>query len=102
MYKRGQWLAICDVCGFKFSSGEIKKRWDGLMVCHDDWETDHPQKYIRVPSDPKPLPWARPRPADQFVAICTRYTQQAIAGIGVAGCMVAGQNNNLPYSQYNY
>lgn len=101
-YERGQWYLICDSCGKKMKSGAAKKRWDGLIVCKDDWETDHPQKYIRVPSDPKPVAFNRPRPEDEFVVVCTRYTNQGIAGIGVVGCAIVGQNNGLPYNQYSY
>jgi len=100
MFKSGQWLAICDSCGFKFHSSELRPRWDGLMVCKDDWEIDHPQKFIRVASDPKPLPWTRPRPTEVFVTTCTILTSQGIAGAGVAGCMVAGKNNHLNLHEY--
>jgi len=96
----GQWNIICDVCGFEFKSGVMRKRWDGLIVCNDDFERDHPQKYIKSHSDPVPVPsdMIRQEPEDQFILVCTRYTSQGIAGIGVAGCMIAGQNNGLPYN----
>jgi hypothetical protein len=99
---RGQWNVICDVCGFEFKSNEVRKRWDGLIVCDDDFELDHPQKYIRGRSDPQPVPaeYIRQEPEDVFIVVCTRYTNQGIAGIGIAGCMIAGQNNNLPYVLY--
>ena len=101
-YKPYQWNVVCDVCGVEFKSGEVRKRWDGLVVCVDDFELDHPQKYIRVHSDPIPVPadLIRTEPEDVFIVVCTRYTSQGIAGVGVAGCMIAGQNNNLPYSIY--
>ena len=28
----GQWNAICDRCGFKFKSSELKKDWQGLQA----------------------------------------------------------------------
>lgn len=52
--------AICDVCGFQYKNFELKRRWDGWMVCEDDWETRHPQEFIRPVPDSKPLPWTRP------------------------------------------
>ena len=30
------------------------------MVCADDWETRHPQEFIRPVKDNHPLPWTRP------------------------------------------
>ena len=61
-YKPGCWNVICDVCGWKFKSDEVRERWDNLIVCKQDWETDHPQKYIRSRSDPKPVPFVRNEP----------------------------------------
>lgn len=36
----GDWNAICDVCGQKYKASQLMKRWDGLMVCKEDWEVD--------------------------------------------------------------
>lgn len=43
----GQHYAICDRCGFRFLSGELRKTWDNLLVCSKDWEPQHPQEKIR-------------------------------------------------------
>ena len=94
-WRKGKWKVICDVCGWEFYSDEVKKRWDGLLVCHKDFEYDHPQKYLRVRSDPVPVPsdWIRKEPAeDTYIPlVCTVYTSNALSGYGVAGCMVAGR-----------
>ena len=61
------------------------------MVCSKDYETRHPQDFIRVPADNPSVPWARPEAADVFVVrACTIENSQAIAGIAVAGCARAG------------
>lgn len=101
-YKAYQWNVVCDVCGVEYKSGQVRKRWDGLLVCADDFELDHPQKYIRVHSDPVPVPadLIRQEPVDVFIGVCTRYTQQAFPGIGIPGCLTPSVNNNLPYSIY--
>jgi hypothetical protein len=83
-FKRGSWNVICDVCGVRHKADQVRKRWDGLMVCAEDWETDHPQKFLRVRSDPKPVPFVRSEPADTFA------DTRAIAGIAVAGIAIAG------------
>lgn len=97
-FESGDWNAICDVCGFKFKASDLKLRWDGLRVCEIDWERRHPQELIRpLPDEPK-LPWTRPEGTDVFVGLsnmsagCTVYNSQAVAGIGIAGCMIAGRD----------
>lgn len=60
-YKPKAWNALCDVCGGKFKSTEMRKRWDGLMVCGSDWEPRHPQDFLRaVKETSNQLPWTRP------------------------------------------
>ena len=65
MYKaktsqRGVWKAVCDVCGFTFNSDELKERWDGLMVCKDDWEPRNILDFYRPVKEDISVPWARP------------------------------------------
>lgn len=98
--KWGDWNAICDVCGFKYKASQMYKRWDGLMVCKEDWETRHPQDLIKIPKDIQSTPWSRPEPADVFIvvnyadgstsgnttAICTYEGSLGIADQGTADC----------------
>lgn len=92
-YKAGQWNALCDVCGVKFKSSDLKKRWDGLMVCHKDFEHDHPQKYLRVNQRSDAVPWVRSQPTDVFVGpACDIVTSSAMADFGTADCAVADQS----------
>ena len=59
-YVHGQWNALCDRCGFKFKSGDLKKEWQGLYVCKDCWEIRQPLDFLEgVPDDPS-VPWTRP------------------------------------------
>jgi hypothetical protein len=65
----GDYNAICDVCGFKKKASELRKRWDGFMVCASDMEERHPQDLIRsIPEKPVP-PFTRPQPTDRFIVI---------------------------------
>lgn len=60
--KIGSWNAICDRCGFKFKAEDLKKDWQGLYLCKDDWEPRHPsdfQNEVDYAEDPTP-PWTRP------------------------------------------
>lgn len=60
-YKAGVWNALCDVCGQKYKSDQLLKRWDGLMTCKGDWEPRHPQDLIRaIKETSTTLPWSRP------------------------------------------
>lgn len=58
----GSWSynVLCDVCGFKKKASEVRKRWDGFMVCHKDWETRHPMDFYTTKNDTHQLPFVRP------------------------------------------
>lgn len=86
MYKKGQWNVICDSCGFEFKSSELQKRWDGLMVCADDFEHDHPQKHLRVHETSSSAAWVRSEPPDTFVSVCYIYGRSAYADLAEADC----------------
>ncbi len=99
----GDWNAICDVCGWKYKASDLRKRWDGLMVCEKDWEPRHPQDFIRAIPDMQKVPWTRPETANIFVAdttLCTIETMSAIPGLGVPGCMRPGLVPDLENPSY--
>lgn len=60
----GEYNCICDVCGWKIKSGDIKTRWDGLKVCELDWEPKHPSLLIRPPRPQQAVPFTRPEAPD--------------------------------------
>jgi hypothetical protein len=62
--KVGDWNAHCDVCGFRFKASELRKRWDGMMTCSEDWEMRHPQDFIRSVKEKPAPPFSRPRNDD--------------------------------------
>lgn len=88
-YMKGDWNAICDSCGFLFKASKLRERWDGLMVCSQDWETRHPQDYIKVPTEDTSVPWTRPEQPDVFVE--PTYVAST----------VGTQNNNVPAGTFN-
>lgn len=88
-FKSGSWNVICDVCGVRYKADEVKKRWDGLIVCAEDWEADHPQKYLRVRGDPRPAAFVRNEPADTFINVCYASGRSAYAGLATADCSQA-------------
>jgi hypothetical protein len=64
---KGSYNVICDVCGFKIKSTEALKRWDGLIVCPDDYEERHITDFFRTRRDQFPIPFSRPEPADVYI-----------------------------------
>lgn len=91
----GTWRVICDVCGFEYASDQVRKRWDGLIVCDRDYEERHPQTlynykhHISVPA------FIRGEPEDSFVFFCAIDHQSGYAGLAAADCARAG---NTMYS----
>lgn len=59
-YTPGTWNCLCDVCGFKFKATDLRLRWDGAFVCSKDWETRHPQDFVRGRVDKQRVDIARP------------------------------------------
>jgi hypothetical protein len=100
-YRVGTWSVICDVCGFRFQNTEVKKRWDGLIVCNKDFETKHPQLTIRVPKEDTSVPFVR-EPNDVFIEVCTIEGKTSIPGFAVAGCWTAGYLPRATFGTYNY
>jgi len=91
-YNKGDWIAVCDSCGRYFKASSLRKRWDGFMVCTDDWEPRHPQDYVRGKAEKQTPPWTRSKPGDSFVIECT--TRSSIVGFASVGCMIAGNTVN--------
>jgi len=68
-YFPGDYWMICDVCGFKKRKSQMRRRYDGAMVCSEDWEPRHPQEIARQREpDRISVPVSRPEPTDYFLA----------------------------------
>lgn len=67
-YIPGDYYVICDECGGKFRASQTRMRWDKARVCKRDWETRHPQDFVRGRPDRQNVPHARPEPTDVFLA----------------------------------
>lgn len=81
--------AVCAVCGFVYKHYDLKKRWDGAMVCEKDFESRHPMDFQRVPRTEKAPDWTRPEPAD--VEIEVDYIDSSI---GVQETTIPSGHNN--------
>ena len=94
-YKPGEWNVTCQVCGFRFPASKIKTRWDGLLVCSEDYETRHPQDLIRVPQEDTSVPYSSP-PQETFIHTCSIITQHPYADVGEADCA------RVDFNYYSY
>jgi hypothetical protein len=75
-YDKGNWIAMCDVCGRKYKASALTQRWDGLMCCQDDWEIRQPQDFVRGIADTQIAPWLRSEPSDSFIAVTLSFLSQ--------------------------
>lgn len=97
----GLWNVICDRCGFKYKSNELKKEWTNLMVCNSCWEPRHPQDFVRSIPDQLPLPYTRPEAPDTYVIVnyiassnqCSVFGGYCQASFMEADCAVVGTIN---------
>ncbi len=88
-YKPGCWNVLCMVCGVEFKSDEIRKRWDGLLVCKNDYEDRNILDFTRVKPEMGSVPFSNPDPGiDSFVPVT--YYDTAKAGLAIAGQAVSG------------
>ena len=54
--------AICDSCGFKFKMSMLKPRWDGMLVCSEDWNPRPESDFRRIPRTEKAPQTTNPEP----------------------------------------
>jgi hypothetical protein len=73
-YADGEWNTICDMCGFKYKSSQIKKQWDGVMACRKCWRPRQPQDFVRGTKDQQRVSWTRDEAPDAFTADATALT----------------------------
>ncbi len=92
-FQSGEWNVICALCGKKMKSGDIRKRWDGIYVCPEDYERRNILDFIRSVGEEGTPPFTSPEPADQFVTVIYLQNRQGIAGLAIAGVAKAGYYN---------
>lgn len=92
-YIAGNEWVECEVCGLEYRKSQMRKRWDGYIVCPKDFELRHPQDFVRArPDNNTAKGLINPPSADRFLSL-TCSTRSAVAGVGIAGCMIAGYSD---------
>jgi len=95
--KLGDYNTICDSCGRKFKASSMLKRWDGLLVCREDYEVRHPQLSLRIKGDKQTVPIPRPdQVVDTFLPVCWVWQSSGYADLATADCAQA-DNNSVSY-----
>lgn len=90
-YSDGDFNAYCSMCGRKRKASTMEKNWQGLYRCPQHNEARQPQDFVRGVKDDTSVPWSQP-PLVAYTSICTLNTQSAVVGVGVTGCMRAGNS----------
>lgn len=92
-FKAGEWNVYCMVCNRKIKSGDALKRWDGLIVCPDDYENRHPMDFLRARQERISVPFTSDTSFNQFdgpnypsYAFCTQPGSSGVPSYAVAGC----------------
>ena len=78
-YIPGDHWKICDRCGFKCRSSATFRTWDGLYVCREDYETRHPQDFVKGRRDSQIVPNPRPEQVNNFIGPLTTALSAAAA-----------------------
>ena len=97
-YKPGEWNVLCAVCGFRFPASKIRTRWDGVLVCPEDYETRHPQDLIRIPQEDTSIPYSNPEVYTFIEGVCTEYSRHPYANLAAADCAIIGWST-MSYEQ---
>lgn len=82
------WNVLCPVCGFKKKSTEMRKRWDGLWVCSEDWEQRHPIDFINIKAEDISVPFSYPD--TPYSLTCTATGVYSVSGVASSGCWIVG------------
>lgn len=69
----GSWNVLCDDCGTKYKSRQVRKDWQGLYLCsggdtNNCWNLRQPQDYVRGKKDSQHVPFVRPQGDITYVA----------------------------------
>lgn len=95
-YQPGNHWMVCDVCGFDYRSSEMRKRWDGAWVCRKDWESRHPQDFVKGRRDKMRVPIARPAtPIDTLTTTLSAGASKDTKSISVTSASHISEKDSI-------
>jgi hypothetical protein len=68
-YRPGDWKAVCDLCGLDYMASELLEDYLGRRVCRKDFETRHPQEFVRPKIEKITPEWTRPTDHSADIAV---------------------------------
>jgi hypothetical protein len=86
-----EWVE-CQSCGLEYRKSQMRRRWDGLIVCQYDWEPRHPQDFVRARKDDMAAKGLINSPSDETFIETVCGDRTAVAGEAIAGCAIAGRD----------
>lgn len=69
---------------------QMVRNWQGMYRCPEHNEIRQPQDFVRDVKDIMTTPWGQ-LPNDTYTIYCTINGLSAVAGYGIAGCMLPGR-----------
>ena len=46
-WESGTYNCLCQECGFTYKRNQLRRRYDGMLVCSKDWEPD-PEPRVKI------------------------------------------------------
>lgn len=90
-YVKGDWNAVCSMCGRKRKASTLVQNWQGQWRCPEHNEARQPQDFVRGVPDIIAPPWIQD-PESLYIEICTFDSISAIPDEGGPGCMIPGRS----------
>jgi hypothetical protein len=87
-FDSGEWWVICDICSRKVKASQAKHRWDGFVVCPDDYEERHSLDFIRTRNEDTSVPFSRNINDSIVTSACSIPGKHPYAGYATAGCAI--------------
>lgn len=84
-WKPGSYNAICYRCGQKYKASQLKREWEGFMVCPRCFEQRNAQDFLRPMKDQQAVPWSQPQPPDSFVDYSSANSHFGQSTLGPGG-----------------
>src|SRR3990167_8724454 len=79
-WRPGRHLVVVDVTRITHWDDEVRKVWDGSIRHKRDYETRHPQEFVKAKGDPYPVKDARPAAT---LDTPSNFSGVLVEGIGV-------------------